>query len=76
SSAGEMAQTAVLDRLVPICVGQFEMDKDKAAKLAALKKVNSWTRGDFVIEQGWATMPGSMEADSDIAGDCADKITA
>ncbi|MFT7573442.1 MAG: hypothetical protein ACI9JL_004506 [Paracoccaceae bacterium] len=76
SSAGEMAQTAVLDRLVPICVGQFEMDTDKATKLAAMKKVDSWTRGDFVIEQGWATMPGSKEADSDIARDCADKITA
>lgn len=74
--AGEMTQTAVVDRLVPICVGQFNMDANKAMKLVEMKKADSWTRGDFVAKQGWATMPGSKEADSDVAEGCAEKIAA
>lgn len=76
SDADEMAEAAVIDRLVPICVGQFEMDPDKVAKLAEMKKADSWNRGDFVIKQGWATMPGSEEPDSRVARGCADKIVA
>ncbi len=76
SEADEMAQTAVVDRLVPICVGQFEMDTDKVMKLAELKKADTWKRGDFVVKQGWATMPGAKEANSDVARGCAEKVTA
>ena len=52
------------------------MDADKATKLAALKKVDSWSRGEFVVKQGWATMPGAKDADSSVARSCADKIAA
>lgn len=72
--ADEMTQAAIVERLVPICVGQFNMDVDKVTKLAALKKVDSWSRGEFVVKQGWATMPGAKEADSSVARGCADKI--
>jgi hypothetical protein len=27
--------------------------------LVALKKVDSWSQGDFVEKGGWATVPGS-----------------
>lgn len=74
--ANEMTQTAIVDRLVPICVMQFNMDADKVRKLVEIKKAESWTRGDFVAKQGWATMPGSKEADSDVAEGCAEKIVA
>ena len=76
TEAGDLADAAVIDRLVPICVGQYEMDTDKASKLAALKKVDSWNRGEFVAKQGWATMPGSKEADTTVARSCGDKIVA
>lgn len=76
SEASEMTQTAISDRLVPICVGQYNMDADKVAKLAALKKIDSWSRGEFVVKQGWATMPGDNDADSGVARSCAEKITA
>ena len=68
-----MTQTAISDRLVPICVGQYNMDADKVAKLAALKKIDSWSRGEFVVKQGWATMPGDNDADSGVARSCAEK---
>ena len=74
--ASDMTQAAIVERLVPICVGQFNMDADKVTKLAALKKVESWSRGEFVVKQGWATMPGAKEADSGVARDCADKTVA
>jgi hypothetical protein len=74
--ADEMVQTAIVDRLVPICVGQFNMDTDKAEKLAEMKKADSWKRADFVSKQGWATMPGSEEVDRDVAEGCAEKIAA
>lgn len=76
SKADEMTQMAIVDRLVPICVGQFNKDSNKAKKLAEMKKADTWTRGDFVAKQGWATMPGSKEADSDVAEGCAEKIAA
>ena len=76
STAKEMAQMSVVEQLVPICVGQFNMDSDKAAKLVEMKKESSWAQKDFVMKQGWATMPGSKEANRDVAGDCADLISA
>ena len=76
SSAQEMAQTAVVDRLVPICVGQFKKDADRVMKLAELKKIDSWKQADFVAKQGWATMPGAKEADSNVAEGCADRIVS
>jgi hypothetical protein len=76
SKAMAMAEQAKIEELVPICVGQFTADADKAAKLAALKKIDSWKQSDYVIQQGWATMPGATKANSDIARDCANKITS
>ncbi|MGB0631896.1 MAG: hypothetical protein ACPGRZ_14505 [Alphaproteobacteria bacterium] len=74
--ASEMTRNAVVERLVPICVGQYNSDSDKVRKLAELKKVDSWLRGDYVVKQGWATMPGATEADQSIARGCADIIVA
>jgi alpha/beta superfamily hydrolase len=76
SAATELTRAAVLERLVPICVGQFNADADKAAKLAALKKADSWKQGEYVAKQGWATMPGAKEANSRVADSCADAISS
>ena len=75
NTAREMAQAAIVDSLVPICVGQFNVDSNKAMKLAEMKKADSWKRADYVAKQGWATMPGAKEADSNVAEGCASKIT-
>ena len=75
-TASEIAQSAIVDRLVPICVDQFNADSNKATKLVELKKIDSWKRAEYVVKQGWATMPGSKEADTDVAEACAEKIAA
>ena len=72
--ADESAEVAVVDRLAPICVVQFNQDSQKNQKLKKLKKLSSWLRGDHVKKQGWATMPGEKEADSKVAEKCADLL--
>lgn len=73
-TAAEMAQAAVVDRLVPICVDQFNEDSQKAKKLAEMKQAQTWMYGDYVAKQGWATIPGAQDANSDVAELCATKI--
>ena len=72
--AKEMADKAVVDRLAPICVAQFQQDPKKKEHLDELKATNSWERGDYVEKQGWATMPGEKEPDSEVAGECARRL--
>ena len=74
TTAEEMADTAVLDRLTPICVAQFNQDPEKDKKLKELKEKSSWERDKYVKEQGWATMPYEKEPDSEVAGKCAEQI--
>ena len=74
--AGEQAKAAILDVLTPICVERFQQDGDKAQKLEALKKENSWQRDAFVTKQGWAIMPGAEEPEHGVAITCANQILA
>ena len=72
--AKEMADEAVIDRLAPICVAQFQQDPNKEERLKELKKLDSWKRGDYVKKQGWATIPGEKEPDSKVADECARRL--
>ena len=70
--AGGRADAAVVAALAPICVAQFRKSTGAAASLAALKVVNSWEQGDYVVKGGWATMPGdAAEPNRDVASACA-----
>ncbi len=72
--AEEMAEDAVLARLAPICVEQFNQDSEKDQKLKELKEESSWKTGDYVEKQGWATMPSEKKPDSKVAKKCADML--
>ncbi len=78
SSAREQAEQkveeTVLDKLVPICVAQFQQDPNKDQKLKELKQKDSWKQGDYVKEQGWATMPGSKNPEKNICDECVKRI--
>ena len=67
-------EDAVVDRLAPICVYQFNQDPEKDQKLTELKELSSRQRSEYVEKQGWATMPGEKEPDSDVAGECARRL--
>jgi hypothetical protein len=71
SMAATMAEEAVVKRLAPICVIQFNRDPGKDQKLKELKETSGWQRGDYVGKQGWATMPGEEKPDSKVAEECA-----
>ena len=79
-SAGEqsekMAEEAVLSKLVPICVTQFQQDPNKEERLKELNELDSWKRREYVEKQGWATMPGSKAPEENISDKCAEQILA
>jgi len=67
----QMAEAAVISELVPICVGQFNADSEKAMRLAEMIEVGKWKQTEYVATSGWATMPGSDKANKGVAEDCA-----
>ena len=69
--AEKMADDAVVKRLAPMCVVQFNRDPGKDQKLKELKEVGSYQGGEYVEKQGWATMPGEEKPDSKVAEECA-----
>ncbi len=77
AKAEEMSENAVVDRLAPICVAQFQQDPNKEERLKELKKRDSYgqdNRRDFVEKQGWATMPGAKEPDSNVSVECVNRL--
>ena len=72
--AEQKAENAVVDRLVPICVEQFNQVSEKDQRLKELKKIDSWKRSDYVDKQAWGTMPGEKEPDSKVSEKCADML--
>ena len=70
-TAQKMVKDAVVDRLASIGVAQFQQDPNREERLKELKKIDSWKRGDYVKEKGWATMPGDKSPDSNVADECA-----
>lgn len=74
TAAALRASTAVTTALAPLCVARFQGATDASTQLAALKKADTWSQGDFVEKGGWATMPGPAnppEQISAVAKACA-----
>jgi len=70
----QSAEKSVNDRLAKICVYQFGKDPEKDLKLEELKGKSSWNRGDYLKNQGWATMPGEEEPDHGVAEKCVELL--
>ena len=66
-----VGKDAVILRLAPICVAQFNQDPEKALKLDELNGMSSYQRAQYVQDQGWATMPGEEKPDRKVAEACA-----
>ena len=50
-------------------------ESEKDQRLKELKGKDSWNRGDYVQEQGWATMPGEKDPERTVARKCADLLS-
>jgi hypothetical protein len=70
------ARDAVVQRLAPICVYQFNQSLEKDQRLQELKESSAYQRRDYVKNQGWATMPGEEEPDSRVADECVKRLMA
>jgi hypothetical protein len=69
------ADTAVVAALAPICVDQFRQVANASANFSELSKLRyAWDRGAFIEKGGWAIMPGSERADSEVAKACAESL--
>jgi alpha/beta superfamily hydrolase len=76
SRAAEQSLSEVVSALALICVDQSKHDPQQAERLAVLKAADSWKRGDLIMANGWATVPGAAQPNSQVARVCADKIGA
>jgi hypothetical protein len=66
------ADTAVTMALVPLCIAKSKADGSALKKMGELKALSSsYDQRDFVTKTGWATVPGSEEANRDVAEACA-----
>jgi alpha/beta superfamily hydrolase len=74
--AADQSKAEVVTALSLICIDQSKRDPQLDERVAAIKTASSWNRGDLVLKNGWATMPGTAEGNSQVAKDCADKIAA
>ena len=73
-NAAAASHEAVVAALAPICVERFREQPDAVVKADALMKTSNWERGKLVESSGFATMPGSKTADSDVARACAEVL--
>lgn len=74
--AADQSKAEVVAALSLICVDQSKRDPQLAERVAAIKAASSWERSGIVSKNGWATMPGTTEANIQVAKDCAEKVSA
>ena len=72
--AEEMAEQAVINQLAPICVEQALRDPNSEKLLKGLETNSSWTRDNYVVKAGWATMPGRESPVRGVANECANRL--
>jgi len=72
--ADQRARDAVIERLAPICVAQFNQDPEKVQKLEELKNASTYQRRTYLQDQGWADMPGEQGADRGVEDECIKQL--
>lgn len=73
--AKDTATTAVVAAYTPVCVKQFEQQANIVDQWKAFKKTAEYSRDTFVEKAGFATLPGTKDANSAIAEACAEALT-
>jgi hypothetical protein len=72
--AAQQSRSDLVAALTAICLDQSKRDPQLAERLAVLKTTASWSRGDIVMKNGWATMPGASDGNRQVANACAEKL--
>ena len=69
------ADAAMTSALTPFCLAKAKTDPESAEKLGKLRSMNySYQQEEFVMEAGWASMPGSEEPNRQVAEACASQL--
>ncbi len=68
------ADVAVVSAMASICDARYRQEAGFARRLAALEKVERYSRGEIVWKGGWATMPGKTEPNQDVGRACAELL--
>jgi hypothetical protein len=73
--ARQQANAAVTSALTPFCVAKAKMDPAGTEKLGELRAIDySYEREQFVMQAGWASMPGSGEPNRQVAEACESQL--
>ena len=72
----EAVFAALVEKLTPICVGNFNADADQESKWERVKNAAYYNRDAVFAEQGWATFMGSDEPVERIVESCRNAIEA
>jgi hypothetical protein len=75
SMANSAAEAANTKLAAEICTAQFNREPDAAVQLAAMSKLESWDRADFITKGGWVNLPGQKSPVSGAADLCARQLT-
>ncbi len=77
-SARTMAAGAATEARVHLvadsCAQRFSQGADVGARLAALKKTDSWMRGSSLEKAGWVTPPGADGPVANAGDRCAEQL--
>jgi hypothetical protein len=68
------ADAAVVSALAGICDARFRAEADFSVRLAALEKIERYSRGEAVWKAGFATMPGNKEPNQEVGRACAELL--
>ena len=79
-SARDMAANAAADArselVAALCVERFNAAENVAVRLEELKKLQSWSRRDFIEKGGWVVTPGKAGSTTKAANLCATQLLA
>lgn len=76
NGAKAMANAAVVERLVPICVAQAQNDSDTKRLADLLALTSTYRQAEHVREAGWATQAGVTDPNRKVADLCAQALMA
>ena len=72
--ANKAAEGASAKLAAAICAAQFNSDPEAAGHRAALVKLDTWMRSDFIKKGGWANLPGQKESVTGATELCARQL--
>lgn len=74
--AQEQADAAAVTALVPFCMAKAEQPSEQATLAKVKAEDSAFSRGELVMQAGWATVGTSKTPDNALAIACADSLRA